>query len=157
MTKSERITGIILASILFLTIVNSIWYFLGVARVGVVQWLVFNACAPSSIVYLLGLVACFRTKNKAWLSLAVVPMMFFGTMGLFVFPWNGTNDLLVQFSHIVMTLNIAWGLWVTLKDRDFKALGVGLLASVLSGIPIIAFVQGYCREHADEVMRILGI
>jgi hypothetical protein len=36
-------------------------------------------------------------------------------------------------------------------------LGSGLLASVLVGIPFIAFTQQYCRIHADEVMKILGI
>lgn len=157
MTKTERITSMILASILLLTIANSTWYFLGIAKVSVIQWLVFNACAPSGIVYLLGLTAYFRTSNKMYLTVTVAPMMFFGTMGLFVFPWNNTNDLLVQFSHIIMTLNIAWGLWTTLKDKDYKALGNGLLISVLAGIPFIAFTQQYCRIHAEEVMRILGL
>ncbi len=157
MTKRERITSIILASLLLLTVMNSTWYFLGIAKISVLQWLVFNACAPSSIVYLLGLIAWFRTKNKMWLTIAVVPMMFFGTMGLFVFPWNNANDLLVQFSHIVMTLNIALSLWVTLKDKDYKSLANGLLISVLAGIPFIAFTQAYCRIHAEDVMRILGM
>ncbi len=157
MTKTERITSIILATLLLLTVINSTWYFLGMAKVSVLQWLVFNACAPSSIVYLLGLIAWFRTKNKMWLTIAVVPMMFFGTMGLFVFPWNSANDLLVQFSHIVMTLNIALSLWVTLKDKDYKSLANGLLISVLAGIPFIAFTQAYCRIHAEDVMRILGM
>ncbi|MDR2911411.1 MAG: hypothetical protein LBV47_08660 [Bacteroidales bacterium] len=157
MTKSERVTSITLAFILLLTVINSTWYFLGIAKVSFVQWIVFNACAPSSIVSLLGLFIFFRTKNRIWLSIAMVPMMFFGTMGLFVFPWNSANDLLVQFSHIVMTINIAYGLWITLKNRDYKALGNGLLASVLTGIPFIAFTQQYCRIHAEEVIKILGI
>lgn len=157
MTKTERITSIILAVILLLTVANSTWYFLGIAKVSVVQWIVFNACAPSSIAFLLGLIFYFQTKNKMWLSIAVVPMMFFGTMGLFVFPWESGIDLLTQFSHIIMTLNIALGLWITLKDKDYKALGNGLLTSVLIGIPFVAFTQSYCREHAEEVMRILGI
>lgn len=157
MTKAERMTNIILAIILLITVVNSTWYFLGIAKVSTIQWLVFNACAPSSVVYLLGLVAYFQTSNKMWLSVAVVPMVFFGTMGVFVFPWNSANDLLVQFSHIIMTLNIAMGLWITLKDKDYKALGYGLLISVFTGIPFIAFTQQYCRIHAEEVMRILGL
>lgn len=157
MTKTERVTSVILAVILLLTVVNSTWYFLGIAKVSVVQWLVFNACAPSSIAFLLGLIFYFRTKNKMWLSIAVVPMMFFGTMGLFVFPWKSGIDLLTQFSHIIMTLNIVLGLWITLKDKDYKALGNGLLTSVLIGMPFIAFTQAYCREHAEEVMRVLGI
>lgn len=157
MTKTERISSIILAVILLLTIVNSTWYFLGIAKVGIVQWIVFNACAPSSVAYLLGLIAYFRTKNKMWLTIAVAPMMFFGTMGLFVFPWNSGIDLLTQFSHMIMTLNIALGLWITLKNKDYKALGYGLLTSVLIGIPFIAFTQQYCRVHAEDVMRILGL
>jgi|AGTN01.1.fsa_nt_gi hypothetical protein len=157
MTKTERIVSIILASILLLTIVNSTWYFLGIAKVSVVQWIVFNACAPSSLAYLLGLVLFFHTQNRMWLSIAVVPMMFFGTMGLFVFPWSSGIDLLTQFSHTVMTLNMAMGLWVILKNRDYKALGNGLLTSVLVFIPFIAFTQAYCREHAEEVMKYLGL
>lgn len=157
MTKTERVTSVILAVILLLTVANSTWYFLGIAKVSVVQWLVFNACAPSSIAFLLGLIFYFRTKNKMWLTIALVPMMFFGTMGLFVFPWKSGIDLLTQFSHIIMTLNIVLGLWITLKEKDYKALGNGLLTSVLIGIPFIAFTQVYCREHAEEVMRVLGI
>ena len=157
MTKSERTTGIILASVLLLTILNSTWYFLGIAKVSVMQWIVFNACAPSGIAYLLGLLLYFRTSDKLWLSVAVVPMMFFGTMGLFVFSWNSGIDLLTQFSHLVMTLNIAWGLWIILKNKDYKALGKGLLTSVLVFIPFIAFTQAYCREHAEEVMKYLGL
>jgi hypothetical protein len=145
------------ASVLLLTVINSTWYFLGMAGVSFVQWIVFNACAPSGIAFLAGLLAFFGTGNRMWLSVAAVPMMFFGTMGLFVFPWNGANDLLVQFSHIVMTLAVAHALWITLRNRDYRALGGGLLASVLAGIPFIAFTQHYCRTHAEEVMRILGI
>ncbi|MBK5195464.1 MAG: hypothetical protein JJE08_05450 [Proteiniphilum sp.] len=121
MTKKERIVSIILASILFLTIVNSTWYFLGIAKVSVVQWIVFNACAPSSLVYLIGLALFFHTQNRMWLTIAVVSMMFFGTMGLFVFPWSSEIDLLTQFSHTVMTLNIAMGLWVILKKQGLQS------------------------------------
>lgn len=157
MTKSERITGIVLAIILLLTVINSTWYFLGIAKVSIIQWIVFNACAPSSIVYLLGLFLYLRTSRRMWLAIGVVPIMFFGTMGLFVFPWSTGIDLLTQFSHIVMTLNILWGLWIILKNRDLNALGEGLLASVVLFIPFIAFTQAYCRKHAEEVLNILGI
>ena len=157
MTKSERNVGIVLAIILLLTVINSTCYFLGIAKVSVLQWIVFNACAPSSITFVTGLIIYFYSKNRAWLAIAVVPMLFFGTMGLFVFPWKTGIDLLTQFSHITMTLSITWGLWMIIKEKDYKALGIGLLASVLVFIPFIAFTQAYCREHADEVMKLLGI
>lgn len=157
MTKAERIISIILAGILLLTIINSTWFFLGIAKVSIIQWIVFNACAPSGIAFILGLLIYYKTSGRAWLSVAVVPMMFFGTMGLFVFPWNSGMDILVQFSHIIMTLNIAWGLYVILKNKDIRALGYGLLASIIVFIPFIAFTQAYCREHAEEVMKYLNL
>ena len=156
MTKRERITGIVLAALLLITIVNSTYYFLGIAGVSVNQWLVFNACAPSSIAYIIGLAVCLFTRDRMWLAVAVVPIFFFGTMGMFVFPWNGYN-MMAQVSHILMTFNIAWALYVLLKYRDYKALGLGLLVSIIVFMPFITYTQVYCREHADEVMRVLGI
>lgn len=157
MTKRERIISIILASVLLLTIISSTYFFLGIAKVSILQWIVFNACAPSSIAYILGLILYFNTSDKKWLTIAVVPTLFFGTMGLFVFPWNSPTDMIVQFSHIIMTLNIALALWVVLKDRDYESLGKGLLTSVIIFVPFIAFTQHYCRLHADEVMQHLNL
>lgn len=91
-----------------------------------------------------------------WLSVAVIPIFFFGTMGFFVFPWNGYN-MVAQISHITMTLNMLWGLWIVLKDKNFEALGKGLLISTAIFVPFISFTQEYCRNHADEVMKVLGI
>jgi len=157
MTKSEKITGIVLAVILLITVINSTWYFLGIARVSFIQWIVFNACAPSSLAYLLGVLLYVRYKNKCYLAIAIVPLLFFGTMGLFVFPWQTANDVLIQFSHVIMTLNIFWALWIILKDKDYKALAIGLLISVFVFIPFIAFTQQYCRIYADDVMKLLGL
>lgn len=157
MTKKERITFLILNGILLLTILNSSWFFLCVAKVNITQWIVFNACAPSSIIYLFGILIYSKTKNRYWLLIATVAMMFFGTMGLFVFPWENGTDWLVQFSHIIMTLNIGFALWIILKNGDYKALGIGLLISVLISVPFITFTQAYCRNHAEEVAKILGL
>lgn len=156
MNNKERITSIVLASVLFLLIANSTYYFLGVLRVTAVEWLLFNACAPSSLSYLVGLIMFFITKNRLWLVIAVVPIFFFGTMGLFIFPWDGMN-IIAQVSHIVMTLNILWAISLVLRTADYKALGAGLLASILIFIPLITVQQYYCRMHADDLMRILQI
>ena len=91
-----------------------------------------------------------------WLVTATVPIFFFGTMGLFVFPWTG-NNLIAQISHMVMTANMLWGLWIVIRNSDYIALAKGLLISIAVFIPFISFTQVYCREHATEVMRILGI
>ena len=47
--RFRKITGIILACLLLLSILNSTNYFFGILKVGFIEWLVFNACAPSSI------------------------------------------------------------------------------------------------------------
>jgi|WetSurMetagenome_2_1015567.scaffolds.fasta_scaffold917714_1 hypothetical protein len=156
MTKLERILGIALACLLLLMTLNSTWYFLGIAKVNVIQWLVFNACAPSSLAYLVGFILFFTTENKMWLTVATIPIFFFGTMGFFVFSWSGYN-IMAQLSHITMTLNMLWGLWIVLKDKNFEALGKGLLIGTVIFVPFISFTQAYCRNHATEVMKVLGI
>lgn len=156
LTRITRIAGIVLAVLLLLASINSTYFFLGMLKVKFIEWFVFNACAPSSVAYLIGLTAFFITKNKKWLAIAILPIFFFGTMGLFIFPWDGMN-LIAQVSHIIMTLNIAWALFVILKSADYKALRIGLLISVLVFVPFIAFQQYYCRIHADDLMRILQI
>ena len=156
MTRTERITGIALACLLLFMTLNSTYYFLLIAKVNVVQWIVFNACAPASIAYLVGLLLFWKNKNKMWLLIATVPLFFFGTTGLFVFPWSGVYCM-AQVAHITMTLNLLWSIWMVWKNKDYKAMGNGLLISIGLFIPFIAFTQAFCREHANEVMRILGI
>jgi len=156
MNKKERITSIVLALVLFLLTTNSTYYFLGELKVTAVEWLLFNGCAPSSLSYLVGLVFFFITRNRLWLLIAVVPIFFFGTMGLFIFPWSGMN-IIAQVSHIVMTLSIVWAISLVLRTSDYKALGAGLFASILIFIPFITVQQYYCRVHADDLMRILQI
>jgi len=117
---------------------------------------VFNACAPSSITYLIGFSIFLATKHKAGLITAMVPIFFFGTMGLFIFPWSGMN-IIAQISHILMTLNILWGIWIVLKEKDYKAFSIGTLISMAVFIPYIAFQQLYCRLHPEDLHRIFNI
>lgn len=154
-TKKELIAGYVLAGLLLLTTLSSTWFFLSELKVSVVEWSVLNACAPSSLVYLISFSLFVTKKNyAALLPIAVVPMFFFGTMGLFVFSWSGQN-MFAQMSHIIMTLNICWALCTLLKAKDFKAIAIGLLISVFLFIPYITFTQQYCRIHAEKVEQIL--
>lgn len=156
LTKKYKIIGIVLAFLLLLTIINSTGFFLGKLKVSLLEWIVFNACAPSSLAYLIGLVLFFTTRNKIWLTIAAVPIFFFGTMGLFIFPWGGFN-LIAQVSHILMTLNLIWAFTVVFMFLDYKALGSGLFVSLILFIPFITYQQMYCRSHAEDLMRILQI
>lgn len=148
--------GVGLAVLLLLATVNSTNYFLNVMKVSPLEWLVFNACAPSSIAYLIGFVIFLTTKDRSALHIAILPLFFFGGLGLFVFPWNGYN-LIAQVSHILMVLNIVWVLYETFKTADYRAAVIGLLLGILVFSPCIGFQQNYVFSHPEAFSRILGI
>ena len=112
------VLGKILAVLLLLTVINSTYFFLSVSKVSYVEWIVFNACAPSSIVYLIGFLLFLTTKDRTVLHTAILPMFFFGGLGLYVFPWAGYN-IIAQISHIIMVLNILWLTSTTIRLGDY--------------------------------------
>lgn len=154
LTKTEKITGIALAIVLLLLTLSGSGYFFSTLKVSFVQWLAYNACSPSSLVYLGCLIVFWVTKKTVWLPLAFVPMYYFGTMGLFTFTWSGAN-IFAQMSHITMTLNLIWAGYVLYRIGDYKAFAQGLLWSIVLFVPYIAFVMYYCRTHAEEISQLL--
>ena len=154
LTKTEKITGIALAIVLLLLTLSGSSYFFFTLKVNFVQWLAYNACSPSSLVYLSCLIVFWVTKKTVWLPLAFLPMYYFGTMGLFTFTWSGAN-IFAQMSHITMTLNLIWAGYVLYRIGDYKAFAQGLLWSIVLFVPYIAFVMYYCRTHAEEISQLL--
>lgn len=154
LSKTEKITGIILAVALALLTLAGSGYFFFTLRVNLVQWLAYNACSPSSIVYLYCFVAFLARQQPALLAVALLPMYYFGTMGLFTFTWSGAN-VFAQMSHITMTLNLIWAIYVFRKTIDYKTYAQWLIFGILVFVPYIAFVMYYCRTHADELTTLL--
>ena len=154
LTKIEKITGIALAIVLLLLTLSGSGYFFFTLKVTFVQWLAYNACSPSSLLFLGCLIVFWVTKKTVWLPLAFLPMYYFGTMGLFTFTWSGAN-IFAQMSHITMTLNLIWAGYVLYRIGDYKAFAQGLLWSIVLFVPYIAFVMYYCRTHAEEISQIL--
>ena len=154
LTKTDKITGIALAIVLLLLTLSGSGYFFFTLKVTFVQWLAYNACSPSSLVYLGCLIVFWVTKKTFWLPLAFLPMYYFGTMGLFTFTWSGAN-IFAQMSHITMTLNLIWAGYVLYRIGDYKAFAQGLLWSIVLFVPYIAFVMYYCRTHAEEISQLL--
>jgi hypothetical protein len=154
LTKTEKITGIALAIVLLLLTLSGSGYFFFTLKVTFVQWLAYNACSPSSLVYLGCLIVFWVTKKTVWLPLAFLPMYYFGTMGLFTFTWSGAN-IFAQMSHITMTLNLIWAGYVLYRIGDYKAFAQGLLWSIVLFVPYIAFVMYYCRTHVEEISQLL--
>ena len=154
LTKTEKIIGIALAIVLLLLTLSGSGYFFFTLKVTFVQWLAYNACSPSSLLYLGCLIVFWVTKKTVWLPLAFLPMYYFGTMGLFTFTWSGAN-IFAQMSHITMTLNLIWAGYVLYRIGDYKAFARGLLWSIVLFVPYIAFVMYYCRTHAEEISQLL--
>lgn len=154
LTKTEKITGIALAIVLLLLTLSGSGYFFFTLKVNFVQWLAYNACSPSSLLYLGCLIVFWVTKKIFWLPLAFLPMYYFGTMGLFTFTWSGAN-IFAQMSHITMTLNLIWAGYVLYRIGDYKAFAQGLLWSIVLFVPYIAFVMYYCRTHTEEISQLL--
>lgn len=154
LTKTEKITGVALAIVLLLLTLSGSGYFFFTLKVTFVQWLAYNACSPSSLLYLGCLIVFWVTKKTFWLPLALLPMYYFGTMGLFTFTWSSAN-IFAQMSHITMTLNLIWAGYVLYHIGDYKAFAQGLLWSIVLFVPYIAFVMYYCRTHAEEISQLL--
>lgn len=153
--KNKNIAiGYVLAFFMLLAFLNSAYFFLSIAKFGLVEWLAFNACSISIIVYLICFI-CFQiTKKDFFLAIALVPLYYYGTMGLFVMPWNVTN-IFSQITHIIITINVIWILFVLLKEFKFEALGKGLIIGVILFVPLFAMIQSYSQLHMAEFMQLL--
>lgn len=149
-----QIVGHLLAVLMLLTLLNSAFFFISVAKLHIGEWLAINACSLAIMSYLVCF-ACFQTTKKDFfLAIALVPLYYYGSMGLFVVPWDLTN-LFSQITHVIITLNVIWILFVLLKESRYESLGKGLLLGVLVFVPIFALIQKYSQLHTTEIMQLL--
>jgi hypothetical protein len=146
----------ILAILILLVTAQSTTFFLGRLRVKFLEWFFFNACAPSNIAFLIGFVIFITTGKRIILHTAILPMFFFGFLGMFAFSWKGMN-IIPQIGHIVMTLNIAMTLWMTFRIGDYQSATIGLLIGIVIFSVYIGFQQDYVRRHPEEFKRIMRI
>jgi hypothetical protein len=151
-----HIIGIILAILLLMATMQSTFFFLIIMKTKFIEWIVFNACAPSNITFLIGFALFLLLKDRTVLHMAILPMFFFGVLGLFVFPWNGVN-IIPQIGHILMALNIGWAVLVTLNTHDYKAATIGMLLGIVVFSVFIGFQQQYIATHPEDFKRILQL
>lgn len=153
--KSKRqVIGLILSIIMLFILLNSSYFFLGILKLSVGKWLAFNACSLAIIVYLICFIAFRITKRDYLLAIPLLPLYYYGTMGLFIMPWNEAN-IFPQITHIAITVNIVWVLYVLLKEHKYESLGKGCLLGILIFVPIFACIQSYTQLHMNEFMQVL--
>jgi hypothetical protein len=133
---------------------NSAYFFISIVKLQISEWLAFNACSLAIISYLVCF-ACFQiSKKDFFLAIALVPLYYYGSMGLFIVPWNEAN-VFSQITHIIITLTLIWILFVLLKESRYESLGKGLLIGVLVFVPVFAVIQTYSQLHMAEFMQML--
>jgi len=150
----KQITGYILSFFLFVALLNSGYFFMATLKLSPGKWLAFNACSLAIIVYLVCFVMYRITKIDWLLAFPLLPLYYYGTMGLFIMPWTGAN-LFAQVTHILITLNVLWILFVLLKEQRFSGLGKGCLAGILVFVPVFAIVQTYTQLHMSEFLLLM--
>jgi len=111
-------SGWIITILNILMALNSTYVFLGFLKVGVNGWLMMNSCAPSIALFVIG----FLLESPVLMLAASTLMFRYGTLGLFVFNWSGTN-LIAQTGHILMTVAVIYTLVNVIRNRRWKSLG----------------------------------
>lgn len=153
--KTEKIAGIVLAAGLLLYTISSTYHFLGTMGVSVHDWIVLNSCAPVSFLYVLFFIIYMATEKRTYLMLTFLPIFYLGTASMFIIPWN-SGTITAHAGHIIMTLNIAWAVYTIIGQRDYKALGIGLLMSMLLFVPYIGYTQMHLPEVSSRVFAGFG-
>lgn len=123
-------------------------YFLFMSKFPVVPWLFFNACFPSTAIFLIG----FFLKNKSVMAFSIPFLTFYGTGGMFVFGWSG-GMIMAQISHIFMTLAVVYVLIETIKAKDWKQFVGGSVFGLAAFLVILPIHQNYIRTHPEYLEK----
>lgn len=141
--------------ILLLALCNSAYFFISILGFNVHKWLVFNACSLSIIVYLICFALKVFTGKEFWVAISILPMYYYGTMGLFLMPWVATN-VFAHITHIILTLNLIWIVYLNVKNKEYEQLGQGLLIGTAVFVPIFAYIHSYSQSNMSELINALN-
>lgn len=140
------VAGWILAVLNALMALNSTFVFLFFLEVGVAGWLMMNSCAPSIALFLLG----FLLASPVVMVAGALLMFRYGTLGLFVFSWQGTN-LIAQIGHLLMTLAVIYVMVDIVRHKRWKRLVLGLALGAAILIPFMIVQDMWLNAHPDLV------
>ena len=136
------IAGWIISGLNTLAALNASFVFLVQMKSGVVGWLMMNTCTPSIVLFLIGFLAASPVVMVAGSAL----MFRYGTLGLFVFSWDGYN-IFAQIGHLLMTAAVAYTAVNIVKNKRWRQLWIGLAIGAAL-IVILAIAQNaYFAAH----------
>jgi hypothetical protein len=144
--RHHRKLGWTLVVLELLSVANGMVFFLGMAKFSIVSWLMFNACAPSILLFIAGFIA-----RKDFVMASSVPfLLFFGGGGLFMFGWSGTM-IFAQVSHILMVLSVVYLVFVAAADNRLRTSARGFIAGMILFAILVPVQQKYVARHPDLV------
>ena len=123
-------------------------YFLSMAKFPIVPWLFFNACFPSTLIFLIG----FFLNNRVLMAFSTPFLAYFGVGGMFVFSWSG-GMIMAQISHIFMTLAIIYTILETIKTKEWRQSILGVLAGFIVFLIILPIHQNYIKNHPEYLKK----
>lgn len=141
--------GLVVVILNGLCILNSAFFFLVTAHFSPVAWIFFNACAPSTLIFITG----FILRRKAVMVAALPFLCFFGIGGMFVFGWSGTS-LIAQVGHICMALAVIYTILLIYAEGGRRSVMKGLIAGFIAFAVFAPIQQYYVRNHPDLVKKL---
>lgn len=154
-TKFSIIENTILIALLGCLLLSG-YYFIYVLDLSIGQWLMFNACSIAIITQLFCYLIFKLTHNSFLKAIPLLPMYYYGTMGLFLMPWI-LDNIFAHITHIVITISMIWNLSIYLKNKESEALSKGLLLGILIFVPVFAFIHVYSQSHLNEFIEALQL
>ncbi len=146
---------VFLSALMLISLLNSIYFFLFLAKLSILKWLTFNACSLAILIYFICYAFYYKSKKEKYLSMALIPLYYYGTMGLFIMTWTAANTF-AHLTHIVITLNIIWLLFKILNTKNYDQIGKGLLIGISIFFPLFAFIQIYSQKYVQEILSIIS-
>jgi len=136
------VLGWIVAGLNALAAINASFVFLVQMKAGVLGWLMMNTCTPSIVLYLAG----FLIGSPAIMAAGAALMFRYGTLGLFVFSWDGYN-IFAQVGHLLMTAAVILTIIDIVKHKRWRQMWIGLAVGAVL-IVIFAIAQNaYFAAH----------
>lgn len=143
-------TGWIIVSLNLLMAANSTFYFTGVLGAGLDGWLAMNSCAPSIFIFAVG----YLLRQRALVAVGAGCMFHFGTLGLFVFGWEGINNLIPQVGHILMSVAVVYFIVRMIRLHSAEALLIAFLAALL--LIYSAWQREWFRAHPRALDHLMN-
>lgn len=129
--------------------INGAVYFLAAQNFTITEWLFFNICAPSTLVFITG----YFLNKKILMTSAIPFLFFFGTGGMFVFSWQGTS-IIAQINHLLMTAMIVYAIYFSIKDKKAKQGILGFAIGLIIFIIILPYQQAFIKNNPELLKKV---